>query len=79
MLYKITISLNIVLQVLQDNYNTKTRNSGGDEIYHEKRQLGKGSPEVSCIGFGAWPIGGGMGQVSENVTIEIVRNAIDQA
>ena len=53
MLYKIIISLNIVLQVLQDNYNTKTRNSGGDEIYHEKRQLGKGSPEVSCIGFGA--------------------------
>ena len=43
----------------------------------QKRRLGKEGPEVSCIGFGAWPIGGGMGQVSENVAIEIVRTAID--
>lgn len=43
----------------------------------QKRRLGKEGPEVSCIGFGAWPIGGGMGQVNENVAIEIVRTAID--
>ena len=43
----------------------------------QKRRLGKEGPEVSCIGFGTWPIGGGMGQVSENVAIEIVRTAID--
>ena len=43
----------------------------------QKRQLGKEGPEVSCIGFGAWPIGGGMGQVSEKAAIEIVRTAID--
>ena len=43
----------------------------------QKRQLGKDGPDVSCIGFGAWPIGGGMGQVSEKAAIEIVRTAID--
>ena len=43
----------------------------------QKRRLGNEGPEVSCIGFGAWPIGGGMGQVSEKAAIEIVRTAID--
>ena len=41
------------------------------------RKLGAEGPEVSCIGFGAWPIGGGMGQVIENTAIKIVRTAID--
>ena len=33
------------------------------------RQLGTDGPEISCIGLGAWPIGGGMGQVNENTAM----------
>lgn len=43
----------------------------------EHRQLGKNGPMVSVIGFGAWPIGGGMGQVDEHTAIATVRCAID--
>lgn len=41
------------------------------------RQLGKDGPDVSVIGLGAWPIGGGMGDVDEQVAIDTVRSAID--
>ena len=41
------------------------------------RQLGTEGPKISCIGFGAWPIGGGMGHVNPNTAIEIVRTAIN--
>ena len=41
------------------------------------RQLGNEGPKISCIGFGAWPIGGGMGHVNPNTAIEIVRTAIN--
>ena len=41
------------------------------------RPLGKDGPEVSAIGFGAWPIGGGMGDVDEQIAIGTVRAAID--
>ena len=41
------------------------------------RQLGKDGPEVSAIGFGAWPLGGGMGSVEEQTAIDTVRAAID--
>jgi aryl-alcohol dehydrogenase-like predicted oxidoreductase len=41
------------------------------------RQLGNGGPEVSVIGLGAWPIGGGMGPIDEAVGIATVRSAID--
>ncbi len=43
----------------------------------EKRQLGQGGDFVSVIGFGAWPIGGGMGTVGEQTAISTVRAAID--
>jgi aryl-alcohol dehydrogenase-like predicted oxidoreductase len=43
----------------------------------EYRQLGKGGPEASVLGLGAWPIGGGMGPVEEALAIDIIRSAID--
>jgi len=43
----------------------------------ETRQLGKDGPQVSCICFGAWPIGGGMGAVTDQQAIEAVQAAID--
>ena len=44
----------------------------------EFRKLGRDGPLVSVIGFGAWPIGGGLGKVERNAAIEAVRAAIDQ-
>ncbi len=43
----------------------------------EYRQLGKDGPRVSILGLGAWPLGGGMGQVDEGTAIDTVRAAID--
>ena len=43
----------------------------------EFRQLGKDGDNVPVIGFGAWPIGGGMGTVSEQTAISTVHTAID--
>jgi aryl-alcohol dehydrogenase-like predicted oxidoreductase len=43
----------------------------------EQRQLGKDGPLVSVIGFGAWPIGGGMGIVDEATAIATVHAALD--
>jgi len=42
------------------------------------RKFGKNGPQVTAIGFGAWPIGGGMGRVEEKAAIDTVRAAIDQ-
>jgi myo-inositol catabolism protein IolS len=39
------------------------------------RQLGQ--DQISAIGFGAWPIGGGMGKVDKEAAIATVRTAID--
>ena len=41
------------------------------------RQLGKHGPEVPVICFGAWPIGGGMGEVDVDQAIATVHAAID--
>ncbi|MBS13469.1 MAG: general stress protein [Gemmatimonadetes bacterium] len=41
------------------------------------RQLGKDGPDISVIGLGAWPIGGGMGVLDEAVSIATVRASID--
>ena len=43
----------------------------------EYRQLGKDGPQVSVLGLGAWPLGGGMGQVDEGTAVATVRAAID--
>ena len=43
----------------------------------EHRQLGTGGPSVPVLGFGAWPIGGGLGRVDRNIAISTVRAAID--
>lgn len=43
----------------------------------QKRQLGRNGPLVSVIAFGAWPIGGGLGNVPEEQGIAAVRAALD--
>lgn len=43
----------------------------------QERQLGTNGPRVPVIGFGAWPIGGGLGEVDEQTAIKTVRKAID--
>jgi aryl-alcohol dehydrogenase-like predicted oxidoreductase len=44
----------------------------------QQRQLGRGGPLVPVIGFGAWPIGGGMGSVDERQAIGTLHHAFDQ-
>jgi aryl-alcohol dehydrogenase-like predicted oxidoreductase len=43
----------------------------------EVRQLGRDGPTISVIGFGAWPIGGGMGRIPESDAIATIHAAID--
>lgn len=43
----------------------------------QTRQLGKNGPEIPVIGLGAWPIGGGMGNIDKTVAIDTIRAAID--
>ena len=41
------------------------------------RQLGKDGADIPVIGLGAWPIGGGMGNMGDRDCIDTVRTAID--
>jgi aryl-alcohol dehydrogenase-like predicted oxidoreductase len=43
----------------------------------ERRPICKDGPEVPVIGFGAWPIGGGMGNVDDETAIQTVQAAIN--
>ena len=43
----------------------------------ETRQLGKDGPQVSVLGFGAWPIGGAMGTVDRQTAVRTIHAAID--
>ena len=41
------------------------------------RQLGRDGADIPVIGLGAWPIGGGMGNMDDRDCIDTVRTAID--
>ncbi len=43
----------------------------------KKRRLGSNGEAVSVVGFGAWPIGGGMGAVEEKQAVRTVHAALD--
>jgi aryl-alcohol dehydrogenase-like predicted oxidoreductase len=43
----------------------------------EQRPLSRRGPQVSALGFGAWPIGGGMGPVDDATAIATVHAALD--
>lgn len=43
----------------------------------DHRQLGKDGADIPVIGLGAWPIGGGMGNMDDRDCIDTVRTAID--
>ena len=43
----------------------------------ETRPLGKNGLQVPVIGFGAWPIGGGMGPVEEESAKRTLHHALD--
>jgi aryl-alcohol dehydrogenase-like predicted oxidoreductase len=44
----------------------------------QQRQLGRDGPFVPVIGFGAWPIGGGMGLIDEHQAINTIHHALDR-
>ena len=44
----------------------------------QQRQLGRDGPLVPVIGFGAWPIGGGMGRIDEAYAIRTLHHALER-
>ena len=44
----------------------------------QQRQLCKNGPKVSALGFGAWPIASGMGEVGEDTAIRAVHTALER-
>jgi len=44
----------------------------------QQRQLGRDGPSVPVIGFGAWPIGGGLGAVDDRDAIRTLHHAFEQ-
>ena len=48
------------------------------ELSVQQRQLGRDGPSVPVIGFGAWPIGGGMGTVDDRDAIRTLHHAFEQ-
>ena len=44
----------------------------------QQRQLGRDGPSVPVIGFGAWPIGGGLGAVDDRDAIRALHHAFEQ-
>lgn len=45
----------------------------------KQRQLGRDGPFVPVIGFGAWPIGGGLGAVDDRDAIKTLHHAFEQS
>jgi aryl-alcohol dehydrogenase-like predicted oxidoreductase len=43
----------------------------------EYRRLTSDGPELSVLGLGAWPIGGGMGRIDEKTAVSTIHAAID--
>ncbi len=48
---------------------------GGEDM--ETRRLGIDGPQVPVICLGAWPLGGGMGEIPDRQAIETIRASID--
>jgi aryl-alcohol dehydrogenase-like predicted oxidoreductase len=50
----------------------------GGTLNVQQRQLGRDGPFVPVIGFGAWPIGGGLGAVDDRDAIRTLHHAFEQ-
>ena len=71
-----------VLGKPEDRARPASRGTGwyraGGTLNVQQRQLGRDGPSVPVIGFGAWPIGGGLGAVDERDAIRTLHHAFEQ-